>query len=327
VPVFYATDRTEDSSGWYGGGGNDADKLAYGLVKVSIPDRRRKGDLPKRRFWHVGFNPQRRVEILSVDSMDEGEFLAGVRRIVPGTGDDAPATAGAEERDVLVFVHGYNVTFVDAARRAAQLAYDLDFPGVPMLYSWPSTGTAAGYVADRENALWSVDHFVDFLRVILTDLRPRKVHALAHSMGNQVLIEGLDRLAPDDGDRWGNLVLVAADFDTKLFRRRAAAFGRRAARYTVYVSSRDLALKLSELLSGHPRVGQGGRPSVVVAEVDTIDASTLRGDLLNHSTFAANPLLLNDIIDLIRHGRPPGERAGIQVRDHPGGIRYWAFPA
>ncbi len=58
-------------------------------------------------------------------------------------------------RDVLVFVPGYNVSFVNAVRRTAQLAYDLDFGGVPVLYSWPSAGSAAAYVADGAAADFS----------------------------------------------------------------------------------------------------------------------------------------------------------------------------
>ena len=33
----------------------------------------------------------------------------------------------APSKDVFIFVHGFNSTFEDAARRCAQLAYDLDF--------------------------------------------------------------------------------------------------------------------------------------------------------------------------------------------------------
>ena len=40
---------------------------------------------------------------------------------------DAKSSKEAKVLDVLVFVHGYNVGFEDAARRAAQLAYDLNF--------------------------------------------------------------------------------------------------------------------------------------------------------------------------------------------------------
>jgi esterase/lipase superfamily enzyme len=40
----------------------------------------------------------------------------------------------ADTPEALVFVHGYNVNFNDAVRRAAQIAYDLEFAGIPMVY-------------------------------------------------------------------------------------------------------------------------------------------------------------------------------------------------
>jgi esterase/lipase superfamily enzyme len=40
-------------------------------------------------------------------------------------------------------VHGYNVSFDDAALRTAQLAYDLTFDCPAAFFSWPSKGTEA----------------------------------------------------------------------------------------------------------------------------------------------------------------------------------------
>ena len=44
----------------------------------------------------------------------------------------------AFNNQLLVFVHGYNVDFDNAVRRAGQLAYDLNFDGPTFLFSWPS---------------------------------------------------------------------------------------------------------------------------------------------------------------------------------------------
>ena len=42
-----------------------------------------------------------------------------------------------------MFVHGFNVSFADAARRTAQIAYDLAFGG-PGALSWPYSATFTG---------------------------------------------------------------------------------------------------------------------------------------------------------------------------------------
>ncbi|MFX9020032.1 alpha/beta hydrolase, partial [Acinetobacter baumannii] len=39
-------------------------------------------------------------------------------------------------RAMLIYVHGYNMGFEEAALRTAQLSYDLKFPGVAFFYSW-----------------------------------------------------------------------------------------------------------------------------------------------------------------------------------------------
>src|SRR5262249_2696270 len=47
----------------------------------------------------------------------------------------------------------FNVTFEDAVRRRAQIAYDLQFPGTPIRYSWPSQGTAVPFGCTTDGAL------------------------------------------------------------------------------------------------------------------------------------------------------------------------------
>jgi hypothetical protein len=73
------------------------------------------------------------------------------------------------------------------------------------------------------------------------------------------------------------------------------------------------------IVTANPTV-QPGKPA---ATVDTIDTSSLPGDLLNHSTFAQNPVFLNDIEALVRLGRPPAQRAGLRSGQEPGGATYW----
>jgi len=58
----------------------------------------------------------------------------------------------ANEQEAFIFIHGFNVTFKDAARRTAQIAHDLNFQEAPIMYSWPSKGRPTEYVADRTTA-------------------------------------------------------------------------------------------------------------------------------------------------------------------------------
>ena len=73
----------------------------------------------------------------------------------------------------LIFVHGFNVSFDNALFRAAQIAYDLNFDGPGVSFSWPSRGQAGTlgsilairhYPYDRESADETVQYFVDFIK-------------------------------------------------------------------------------------------------------------------------------------------------------------------
>ncbi len=72
-------------------------------------------------------------------------------------------------------MHGYNVAFEDAARRAAQISVDLKFAGRTLLYSgWASAADAKQYTVDESTIDWSRDYFEAFLQLALErNRRPR----------------------------------------------------------------------------------------------------------------------------------------------------------
>ena len=51
----------------------------------------------------------------------------------------------------------------DAAPATAQISYDLGFDGAPVLYSWPSQGSAIGYTVDEATVEWSQTNLKQFL--------------------------------------------------------------------------------------------------------------------------------------------------------------------
>ena len=71
-------------------------------------------------------------EILDVSPGDLGDVE---QSIVKGTKKSIRFPGQA-----LLFVHGYNVTHARAVKRAAQIAYDLEFDGALILFSWNSHG-------------------------------------------------------------------------------------------------------------------------------------------------------------------------------------------
>jgi esterase/lipase superfamily enzyme len=321
VPVFYATDReavgrpTPDN--WFSG---RRGTLSYGIARVSIPDDHRMGRIEKPRWWRLEFrpDPERHVVLLSVEPFDPDQFVEQSKGAV--------AQAGVAEG--LIFVHGYNVTFADAAQRTAQIAYDLGFKGLPCMYSWPSEGVLDAYLTDGENSKWTVPHFCNFLRLLREDLGLSNIHVIAHSMGNRVVTEALCR--PDSATekpgaaRLRHLVLAAPDIDAAVFGELAEQFHKQANRCTLYASSADWALTASTRFVGYPRAGLSGDTLVVIDGIDTIDASLLDTGLMGHSYIGDNTSILSDVHGLILKNEPPDGRFGLKpvVR---GGKHYWLF--
>ena len=128
-----------------------------------------------------------------------------------------------------VYVHGYNVEFEQAVERLARLG--LDFPGLaPVLFSWPSNGTVKDYVTDLADADQSAKYFVDFLKTLAAKTDSSKIHVVAHSMGNRVLVKALNMIATDnelkpaEKLKLGHIVMIAADIDVRELDQEAIAF-------------------------------------------------------------------------------------------------------
>jgi len=314
VRVFYGTDRERAKKGFYNG---NRGKVELGVADVTVPTNRAIGSLPKPRWWKLELhsNPAKHVTVVSAEPRDPAAFSAALRSAIGAA--DVPA--------VLVFVHGYNVTFTDAARRCAQLAVDLDYPGVPFLYSWPSVGRTLWYRTDETNVDWTIPHLEHVLRLVAGDVGARHVDVVAHSMGNRAVVGALRELpSRPDGPAAAirHVVLAAPDIDAGTFREIAAKLTGRAERYTLYASSRDRALWLSKLVHGYPRAGDSGDELVIVADVlDTIDSTALDTSLLGHSYYGDRRSIISDIFSLFEHGTAP-PRFGMSAMRRDG-APYW----
>jgi esterase/lipase superfamily enzyme len=321
VKVYFGTDRNKtgdaEPSRYFGG---KRGALTYGVTEVSIPRDHRMGALESPALWRLEFrkNPARHVVLLRLEPLDKDAFVMRLR-------------AGIEtspQHDALMFVHGYNVSFEDAARRTAQITYDLGFGGIPLLYSWPSEGATLRYTVDENNVRWTLPHFTDFLTLALTELRTRVVHVIAHSMGNRCLTEMLrtfDATSLGAGAAvLGQIVFAAPDIDSETFIDLAREFRRQAARFTLYASSTDRALQASKAVNGYPRAGDAG-PGLVIADgIDTIDATLVDTNLMGHSYIGENDSILGDVFDLLKDGHAPEERFRLAPRQRAG-RRYWYF--
>jgi esterase/lipase superfamily enzyme len=315
VQIFYATDR-QWASKMYGRDRGVEGGLSLGTCEVSIPRDHRLGKLESPSIWRFEFrrDPEKHVVLLKINKTDDQQFWSDLSSRVN-------KSKGAE---TFVFVHGYNTTFEDAARRTAQIAYDLAFDGAPICYSWPSQGELADYPKDETNAQWTVLHLKNFLQTLAQRSGAGTIHVIAHSMGNRAVSHALQLLSMEVKTRpyrMRHLVLTAPDIDADTFTELAGAVKSVSDRVTLYISRLDKALELSKRFHGYSRLGE---IPLVVPGIDTIDASAVDTSFLGHSYYGENRSVLSDIFWLLKDGKPPGDRFGMKIVQQ-GAAVYYAF--
>jgi esterase/lipase superfamily enzyme len=319
IQVFYATDRElgSTSSSGFGSRNVKAQGLQYGACEISIPKLHKTGKLESPSFMRLEFfsDPKKHIRLQQTWKYSEQTFVEEV----------SASIKKSSTKDAFVFVHGYNVSFEDAARRTGQIAFDLHFIGAPIFYSWPSNGKVADYLKDETNVRWSTPHFQRFLGLLSERSGAERIHIIAHSLGNRLVCDALEKLSydPESRLRLNHLVLAAPDIDADTFRELAAALQKCSGRVTVYESSDDIALKVSKRIHGNPRAGE---PLLIVPGLDTIDVSAIDTNFLGHSYFSDSWPLLSDIHSILLKDDPPAARFGLDELVHSDG-NYYAFRA
>jgi esterase/lipase superfamily enzyme len=238
--------------------------------------------------------------------------------------------------EALVYVHGFHNTFEDALYRSAQIVRDLRYKGVPVLFSWPSRGRVFDYLYDRESALGARKAFIALLEQLQQQPNIKRVHVLAHSMGNFVV---LDALANHRNDlkplKLGELMMAAPDVDRDHYASIAADVRKIVGGMTLYASSVDKALAASKRAAGNiARAGDvpPGGP-IVLPDIESIDVTKIGEEIfgLNHSTAVQKRSVLNDIARLLDGDmRPPHLRLTVEIEGVPLGAeppRYWQYVA
>jgi len=320
--LWYGTNRrpVDPADPAKGYSGERDEKVHHGICKVAVPKSHKIGSIGSSLLGRLLSWEDDRLKLVELSSLAEADYWQRLRA--------ALAEKDADERRALVFIHGFNVGFEEAARRAAQIAADLNVPGIMAFYSWPSRGNVLGYAADEASIEASEPQVTEFLRRIATDSGATRVDVLAHSMGNRALLRSLQNImqnAQAGQAPFGQLLLAAPDVDATHFRNLAKAY-QVAQRTTLYVSSRDKALATSGIVHDYPRAGYAP-PVMVMQGIDTVEVSNIDLTFLGHGYYAAARDMLHDMHDLIMHGSPPKSRLGLLDVKAPDGEHYWQIGA
>lgn len=320
VKIYYATDRTRTGkrapAAFYGD--KPARELDLGIAYVTIPPRpvHTRGGFEEPKWWKLEFrpDPKRHIVLHHVSRfLNQGDFYGRLRQEM----------AGKQEKELFVFIHGFNVTFDEGARRTAQISYDLDLNVVPILFSWTSGGKVYRYNSDEDMTDQVVDKLRGFLETLVRESQAEAVHLIAHSMGNRFMARAVRELVLSksfQGRRPFNQVIMAAP-DVKLdaFQEVLGPAIREASCHTtLYISSEDKALWASALVHGNQRTGSAPPTFDSAGWIDTVDASSVNVSLLglNHSYYGTQAMLDDMKLVLRRIAaprpalRPKGEGPG-----------------
>jgi esterase/lipase superfamily enzyme len=204
--------------------------------------------------------------------------------------------------DCLFFIHGFANSFERSLDRAATVKRFYEGGGSGPLskklhlfaFCWPSDGVLFGlpnaYRSDRMDAMLSgpaigrtILKALRFVSSLPRDARcNRRIHLLAHSMGNWALRFALQHIH-DEGALGRTIVfdqaiLAAADEDHDALEEasKLRSLADIARRITVYINFQDVALHISDITKGNPdRLGKSGpkHPQDIPANATVVNCS------------------------------------------------------
>lgn len=214
----------------------------------------------------------------------------------------------AANRDVLIYIHGYNQSFEQAVLDGARLSNGIKFAGDTMVFSWPSRASLLEYNFDRESAMLSRDALDQEIEDLLASPAVGRVNIVAHSVGTQLTTEALRvlyaKLGDYAADRVGAIVLASPDIDMDVFTAAIPRIGPLAGKITIITATDDRALAVSRMVNGSTgRVGAVEKAQLEGLGLKVIDASQQGWGVLNHDLFMSNSGVRQAIRDAI--GGPP----------------------
>ncbi|WP_413991268.1 alpha/beta hydrolase [Labrys okinawensis] len=283
--------------------GGDRGLASFAEIEVSIPPHRSSGTIQ----WpsKLPANPATDFTAVKVDVVDRSDIIDALHRRL----------TRSRNRNVLLFVHGFNNRFDAAVYRFAQIVHDSGTDAVPVLFTWPSAGELTAYGYDRDSATYSRTALEKTLDYLIQDKSVASVSILAHSMGNWVTLEALRQMAIRRGSipkKVENVMLASADVDIDVFETQVADMGTQRPAFTVFVASDDRALEASKILwQSKSRLGdinpnvQPYAGYMKAHNIDIVNLSDVKtSGFIHHDKFAASGEIVSLIGKQIATGQP-----------------------
>jgi esterase/lipase superfamily enzyme len=370
LTLLYITDRAkivDPQTGAFSYGSERSYTMSFGSIEVRIePDSNGAiGEMKLATIQEIGRFPEvpYPAKITSAGYRRAPDVVAAHEEAVASLqGEIRRRLAKTERKEVVVFIHGYNNTFSDAANATGNICRLLGRDFVCVALTWPAGGTRGafmGYNVDIESGEFAVSDMRKAIRAIGETPGLRGVDLIAHSRGTDVLASvfhllGVEtyvsRASITESLKVRNIVLFAPDIDidvatTKVFdvfsdpdepygakKNPNATIKQGSLHLTIYSSPGDQALGLSSSIFGSRlRLGQlnlsGPEAKALRADpghfADLIEVDENTG-AFGHGYFLSNPAVRSDLVALIRYGLKPGDpgRPLVEISK-----AFWRIPA
>ncbi|WP_102223915.1 alpha/beta hydrolase [Acidimangrovimonas sediminis] len=292
--MLYATTRNAGPGAGYGDKRNY--DPSFGQVSVSVPPAHRPG------YLEAGDGTPDPARYFTFTDARRYPSAARFRNRL------AAAMKARGNRDVVLFVHGYNVNFAEGAMRLAQFMTDFDMNATPVYFSWSSAGKLLYYNHDRDAALFARDA----LQRTIEEIRragARSVTLVAHSMGAFLSMETLRQMAiqrPGWPARAIQMVvLISPDLNVSVFKAETRRIARLPQPFVIFTSDKDRALALSAFISGqkHQLGDIESIDDIAALPVTVINVTSFaEGRDFNHNIVGTSPALINLLKDSARLG-------------------------
>ena len=218
MAVLFGTNRNVDAKAPGQFGTKRATELTFGEALVFVP-----GAVPSTDGGVVTMgapSPLEKLIVANAHVLDQKEFAT----VAAGR----TKTAKLYPKSALVFVHGFGTTFDFALARAGQISRDIAYDGPVFAFSWPSLGNTwpISYETDQATATASRDALVRFLKDVADATSAERIHIVAHSMGNLVLIDALSEIQRGEAGtagiavKLGEILFASPDVDAADFKKR-----------------------------------------------------------------------------------------------------------
>ncbi len=250
-----------------------------------------------------------------------------------------------EDRDIFIFVHGFNENFENPLLMTSQFWHYLGYRGAFISYGWPSFHRETAYVGDLDTAMASARTFRLFLQYLAENTDAHKIHIIGYSAGTRLVTQTLNQISllnkhlsareSRARTKLGSLILLASDMDRELFGTYLLdGLMKTVEQIDIYVSEKDQLLKASHAIHNNPRLGEKWEYNMtppaltlflesqerlhIIDVSDAVQIDTRGG----HFYFLDSPWVSSDFLTTLYTGAHPRDRGLVKHRTLP----YWTFP-